>query len=78
MSTIDTISEAQSRSEVQSRQPVLRRLARWLFSLVGRYDMAAERYRSRVALRELSDGQLKDIGITRKEAFREGARPFWD
>lgn len=72
MSTIDTMREG------QPRQPVLRRLARWVFSLVGRYDVAAERYRSRVALRELSDSQLKDIGLTRKEAFREGTRPFWD
>ncbi|MEO3999066.1 DUF1127 domain-containing protein [Mesorhizobium sp. CAU 1732] len=72
MSTIDTIKE------VQSRQPVLRRLARWMFSLMGRYDLAAERYRSRAALRELNDSQLKDIGLTRREAVREGTRAFWD
>ena len=28
-------------------------------------------------LMELSDHMLKDIGITRGEAYREGAKPFW-
>jgi uncharacterized protein YjiS (DUF1127 family) len=39
--------------------------------------MAVERRRSRMALMELSDAQLKDIGISRSEAFREANRPFW-
>ena len=40
-------------------------------------EMAVERRRSRLALMELSDTQLKDIGISRSEAFREANRPFW-
>jgi uncharacterized protein YjiS (DUF1127 family) len=36
-----------------------------------------ERRRSRRLLMELTDYQLKDIGISRSEAFREARRPFW-
>ena len=38
---------------------------------------AVERRRSRLALMELTDVQLKDIGISRSEAYREANRPFW-
>ncbi|WP_438748117.1 DUF1127 domain-containing protein [Pararhizobium sp. O133] len=33
---------------------------------------------SRLALAELTDDQLADIGIRAAEARREAARPFWD
>jgi uncharacterized protein YjiS (DUF1127 family) len=36
-----------------------------------------ERRRQRRALLELSDHVLKDIGISRSEAQREGRKPFW-
>lgn len=36
------------------------------------------RRRQRRDLRELTDDQLLDIGLTRAEARREAARPFWD
>jgi uncharacterized protein YjiS (DUF1127 family) len=48
-----------------------------LLRIVAVIEMAVERRRSRVALMELSDAQLKDIGISRSEAFREANRPFW-
>lgn len=34
--------------------------------------------RQRRELRELSDNQLKDIGISRADAIREAHRAFWD
>ena len=34
--------------------------------------------RQRLALLELSDHLLKDIGISRVDAVREAGRPFWD
>jgi uncharacterized protein YjiS (DUF1127 family) len=34
--------------------------------------------RERYLLQTLSDGMLKDIGISRLEAEREARRPFWD
>jgi uncharacterized protein YjiS (DUF1127 family) len=42
--------------------------------MVGR----EEKRLSRIALSELTDDQLADIGITPKEARREAARPFWN
>jgi uncharacterized protein YjiS (DUF1127 family) len=37
-----------------------------------------ERRRSRLALLEMSDEQLKDIGLSRSDAHGEATRPFWD
>ncbi|MGE0734842.1 MAG: DUF1127 domain-containing protein [Alphaproteobacteria bacterium] len=36
-----------------------------------------ERKRSRQRLAELDDHLLKDIGITRAEAYEEWRKPFW-
>jgi uncharacterized protein YjiS (DUF1127 family) len=41
-------------------------------------DERLERRASRRALLELSDYQLKDIGVTRAQAVGEARRPFWD
>ncbi len=37
-----------------------------------------EKRLSRIALSELTDDQLADIGVTPAEARREAARPFWN
>jgi uncharacterized protein YjiS (DUF1127 family) len=37
-----------------------------------------EKRRSRRALLEMSDDQLKDIGLSRSDAHGEALRPFWD
>ena len=37
-----------------------------------------DRRRSRLALLEMSDEQLKDIGISRADAYREGHIPLWN
>jgi uncharacterized protein YjiS (DUF1127 family) len=34
--------------------------------------------RERRALLELSDDALKDVGLSRADAYREGTRSFWD
>ena len=52
-----------------------RRLAdRGLVTLMDWSDAA----RQRRALRSMSDEMLKDIGVSRTDAMREGGRPFWD
>ncbi|MBZ9798268.1 DUF1127 domain-containing protein [Mesorhizobium sp. ES1-4] len=50
---------------------VLRSLAKWI-------DYLLERRRGRLALLEMTDDQLKDIGISRCDAHREGIKPFWE
>lgn len=42
-------------------------LARWIAVM-----------RQRRALARLSDAQLNDLGLSREDAAREAARPFWD
>jgi uncharacterized protein YjiS (DUF1127 family) len=37
----------------------------------------AERNRQRRALLSLSDTMLRDIGVSRADALREGEKPFW-
>jgi uncharacterized protein YjiS (DUF1127 family) len=39
---------------------------------------ASERRRTRRALLSLNDEQLKDIGLSRSQAFAEAVRPFWE
>ena len=34
-------------------------------------------YRQRRELLALDDRMLKDIGLSRADAFREGSKPFW-
>lgn len=62
-----------------SRSDISMRLSRGspLMRVISMIEMVFERRRSRLALMELSDAQLKDIGISRSEAFREANRPFW-
>ena len=40
-------------------------------------DAQLERRRSRRALLEMSDEQLKDIGLSRADVHFEANRPFW-
>ena len=43
----------------------------------GRWAVMLRRWKTRPALLALDDAQLRDIGMTRLEARREGDKPFW-
>jgi uncharacterized protein YjiS (DUF1127 family) len=49
----------------------------WVVRVFAAADRALQRRRQRNALLELSDRQLKDIGVTREQAQKEGHKPFW-
>ncbi|MCY1398882.1 hypothetical protein D9M71_139250 [compost metagenome] len=53
-----------------------------LRSFVGRAVYRVRRweqlYRERRALMRLNDAQLRDIGLSRVDVFKESVRPFWD
>lgn len=70
MSAIDTIA-ATSISNRDKPAYTLPKVIVWIETLL-------QRRRSRLALLEMSDEQLKDIGISRAEAYGEANRPFWD
>lgn len=46
-------------------------------TLSGRWQLFYRRLSTRRALLELSEAQLKDVGLTREQARREALRPFW-
>ena len=53
------------------------KLSRCLLTVSQIAEGWMERRRQRRALLELSDHLLKDIGIGRGDAYREGSKPFW-
>ena len=57
------------------------RIGRWPASaaatITGTIRKWNHRYNTRKALLDMSDHLLKDIGITRTEALREGSKAFW-
>lgn len=49
-------------------------MAVWLLTVI---DSFAQRAGSRRELGRLTDGLLKDIGISRADVWRESRKPFW-
>ncbi|EKF19694.1 DUF1127 domain-containing protein [Nitratireductor pacificus] len=47
----------------------------WLWRQAGNF---LQKRKTRRALLDLTDEQLHDLGISRRDAMREGYRPFWD
>jgi uncharacterized protein YjiS (DUF1127 family) len=65
----------------RSRPPMARHVPMLAADLLARgmdrLDAWWSRARSRRALLEMSDAMLKDIGLGRADAWREGREPFW-
>ncbi|WP_394888944.1 DUF1127 domain-containing protein [Mesorhizobium sp. AaZ16] len=59
-----------------ARWPLLSRLRLAARAVVLWLDRVIERRNQRLALAELTDEQLEDIGLTRRDVERE-CRPFW-
>jgi uncharacterized protein YjiS (DUF1127 family) len=47
-------------------------------NLIGRVFTMLSLHYSRRSLERMDDALLRDIGITREEAYREARRPIWD
>ena len=60
------------------RRGFVSRIVQVVRSLAQQIDALIERRRGRLALLEMTDEQLKDIGVSRSDAYREGIRRFWD
>ncbi|WP_354493393.1 DUF1127 domain-containing protein [Mesorhizobium robiniae] len=81
MGTIDTTHYAEAELRMArplGRRTYVNRLVRVARSLFRWIDAMVDRRRSRLILLEMTDDQLKDIGVSRCDAHREGLRPFWD
>ena len=70
MSTIETIYSSPQERSAAKGQSRIKSVLDWI-------EMQLERRRSRHALLEMSDEQLKDIGLSRGDAYREGHRRLW-
>ncbi|KQY20931.1 hypothetical protein ASD32_05940 [Rhizobium sp. Root483D2] len=68
---------AQQAGTIQSRSFVSR-LKDLCFVVIAWIIDREDKRLSRIALSELTDDQLADIGVTPAEARREAARPFWN
>ncbi len=49
-----------------------------LLSMLARLGAQIDKRRSRRALLAMSDDQLKDLALSRSDAYREAHRRFWD
>ncbi|MEP7454952.1 DUF1127 domain-containing protein [Phyllobacterium sp. SB3] len=49
-----------------------------LMAMLNRVAFALVKRRTRAHLSELTDEQLRDIGVTKSQARQEVARSFWD
>lgn len=78
MSTMRTISVARSGNFGRRLAGFVTRLVVVISSAILWLDERLAKRRSRLALLELTDDQLKDIGISRADAQREGLRSFLD
>lgn len=48
-----------------------------LIKCIRQLSIYKHRRKSRLALLKLDDARLKDIGISRSDAEKESAKPFW-
>lgn len=74
MSTIETIRSAHvtlGRKSTPTPRGLVALIVAWSNHML-------ERRKTRLALYEMNDDQLKDIGISRSDAYREANRPFWE
>ncbi|MBZ9705574.1 DUF1127 domain-containing protein [Mesorhizobium sp. ESP7-2] len=83
MDTIGTFHHSRTELLGQPARPsgqrgFVGRLVRVVKSLAKWIDHLLERRRGRLALLEMTDDQLKDIGLSRCDAHREGIKRLWE
>ncbi|WP_217577399.1 DUF1127 domain-containing protein [Mesorhizobium sp. GbtcB19] len=82
MDTIETIRYAApafgAQADPLTQRGFVGRVLVVLRSLARQIDRMLQRRRGRLALLEMTDEQLKDIGVSRCDAHREGIRAFWE
>jgi len=52
-------------------------MAHWTLELTVVLCKWRRNHRTRIRLAALTDDQLRDIGITRAQAYEESKQPFW-
>jgi uncharacterized protein YjiS (DUF1127 family) len=72
----ETTMTAHRATAKRARRPVLSQLQLAAHAVILWLDRVIERRNQRLALAELTDEQLDDIGLNRRDVERE-CRPFW-
>ncbi len=75
MSTIDTIRPYCPSIGVGDKN---HKTPSTILGVINWMRLALAKRRSRIDLSELTEDQLRDIGITKAEAHQEASRSFWD
>lgn len=75
MGSIETIYRTSDSRITEADMPKRTRTS--ITSVLTWIDTQLEKRRSRRLLLEMTDEQLKDIGISRSDAYREASRPMW-
>lgn len=60
-----------------TQRPATSRLGRFV-QILRRLPVAYRIYHERRALLALSDHTLKDLGLSRADAYHEASRPWWE
>jgi len=69
-----TYKHCQPAKKIRNSYPLL---TMKLYELACILKQWQQNYRTRKALIRLSDEQLKDVGLSRKQAQNEASKPFW-
>lgn len=75
---MDAIKTIDQGCKSEAPEPAKKSFRPGLRSAVARIEALFDKRRSRLALLDLTDEQLRDIGVSREEARREGLRSFWE
>lgn len=78
MDTINAILQGRTDNAGDGRVSFVSKIVVVVTSAVIWLEQRVDKRRSRLALLELTDDQLKDIGISRADAHREGLRSVFD
>ncbi len=78
MPTFVAIEQPAPRSVVQSQSSVgSSGVTGWILAVLQVVEEKLEKRSGRMMLLEMTDAQLKDIGISRAEADGEASKPVW-
>ncbi|MDI6027592.1 DUF1127 domain-containing protein [Corticibacterium sp. UT-5YL-CI-8] len=78
MQTIDTFSGESLEGNSRTARSYVRSFAIFAGKVFTWVSWRLERRRTRLALLNMTDEQLWDVGISRADAYREGIRSFLD
>ena len=75
--TLDLAGASEGANDSARRSPARGAAVEVLFALFDRLAEWQQRARQRRELGQMTDREIKDIGLSRADAEREASKPFW-